>query len=291
VRRAIVVSVVTAVAASNAIFLWQQRQVHLDLFALYDQIIAIAESNPASLGYVNVPAWLTPNKQTYALVKESAIGLALYSDVGQLVRVNTGQDKDAQNVMSVHTLYEPADAAYGWHGNWLDGPEMRQFALDRSGVYLVRHHENAPAGARFTLSHVGELKEDGDACAGTPLVRFEGGPDLVRATPVELDRGQIRIALTWRAAAPIEANVFLHVVDAQGTLVTQADGPALGGMLPLPLWQPGDCVYDVRPLDLSPGGGPFTVLVGVYDAQARLPAYLDGARAPNDAASIAQLGR
>jgi hypothetical protein len=81
------------------------------------------------------------------------------------------------------------------------------------------------------------------------------------------------------------------VVDAWGALVTQADGPALGGLLPLPLWQPGDCLYDVRPLDLPPGGGSFTVLVGLYDAQARFPAILNGARAPNDAAPVAQLAR
>jgi hypothetical protein len=33
-------------------------------------------------------------------------------------------------------------------------------------------------------------------------------------------------------------------------------------------------------------GGPYTVLVGLYDAQGRFPAYVDGVRVPNDAAPV-----
>jgi hypothetical protein len=280
-----------ALVVSNGVFLWQQRHVHLDLFALYDRIIAVAESNPAPLGYVNVPAWLTPRVQTYPLSKDGAIGLPLYSDVGQLVRVNTGRSLGARNVMYVHTLYQPQDAYFGFHGDWLEGADMRDFALERASLYVVRHVEGAPAGGRFVLQHVGTVQRDGDGCAGESLVRYEGGPDLLAAVPVELEKGRAGVALTWRAGAPVQAGIFVHAVDARGALATQADGPALGGLLPPAYWQPGDCLYDVRPLDLPPGGDPYTVLVGLYDAQGRYPATLDGIRAPDDAAPVTQIAR
>jgi len=282
---------VAAIVVPNALFLWQQRQVHLDLFDLYNRIIAIAESDRPPLGFVNVPAWLTPKQQTYALTKDGAIGLALYNDVRQLVRVNTGRPIDVRNVMHVHTLYEPQDVYFGFHGDWPEGTEMRQFALERRSVWLTRHREGE-AGSRFTLQHVGTLSIDRDACAGPPLVHFEGGTEIVSAIPVQMDEGRAGVVFTWHAAAPLQASIFVHVVDAQNALVAQADGPALGGLLPTFAWQPGDCIYDVRTLDLPPGSsGPFTVLVGLYDAQGRLPAYVDGARALDDAAPVAQIVR
>jgi hypothetical protein len=280
-----------AIALPGGVFLWQQRQVHLDLFDLYQSIIAAAESNPAPLGYVNVPAWLTPKEQTYALTKDGVIGLALYNDVGQLVRVNTGALLGARNVMHVHTLYEPRDAYFGFHGDWLEGAEMRQFAADHWGLYQVRYRERAPGDAGFELQHVGRMEVGAESCAQAPRARFEGGPGLLDADPVDLDGGKTGIALTWRAGAPVQAGIFVHVVDAQGALVAQADGPALGGLLPPPVWQPGDCIYDVRPLDLPSTGGPFTVLAGLYTGQNRLPAYVGGARAPNDAVPVAQIER
>jgi hypothetical protein len=291
-RVAAVVLAIAVIVVPGARFLWQQRRAHLDLFDLYNRIIAVAESDRPPLGYVNVPAWLTPKKQTYALTKDGAIGLALYNDVRQLVRVNTGEPIDARNVMHVHTLYEPQDAYFGFHGDWLEGVEMHEFALDRQSVWLTRYRESVQAGSPFSLQHVGTLFGDQDACVGDPLVHFEGGTGIVSAVPVEMGEGQAGVALTWHAAAPVQASVFVHVVNAQNVLVAQTDGPALGGLLPLSAWQPGDCIYDVRSLDLPPGSGEtLTVLAGLYDAQGRFSAYVDGARAPNDAAPVATLVR
>jgi hypothetical protein len=288
----LVIAVLTAaIAVPNGLFLWQQRQVHRDLFGLYRQIIDVATPENTPLGYVNVPAWLTPARQTYALTKDGVTGLPLYCDVQQLVRVNRGPPLAADNVMHVHTLYEPQDAYFGFHGDWLEGAEMRQFALDHQGVWLTRYRETAEPRARFYLEHAGTLSREEGLCAGTPLVRFEGGATLVSATPVEMGGGRAGVALTWHAAAPLQASIFVHLVDAQGALVAQADGPALGGTLPPSLWQPGDCIYDVRSLDLPDDGRSFTVLAGLYDAQGRFPAYVDGARPPNDAAPVAHISR
>ena len=81
------------------------------------------------------------------------------------------------------------------------------------------------------------------------------------------------------------------MIDEGGSLAAQADGPALGGMVPIRLWQPGDRIDDVRYVRLSQGDGPYTVLAGVYNAEGRFAAYVDGARCPDDAAPVATIGR
>jgi hypothetical protein len=259
--------------------------------SLYRQIIDVARPENAPLGYVNVPAWLTPRIQTYPLTKEGVTGLPLYTDVRQLVRVNRGGTLAVDNVMYVHTLYEPREAYFGFHGDWLEGAETRQFALDHASVWLTRYRESAKTGKRFELQQVGTISSAAEACAGTPLVRWDAGPDLLSAEVKEVEAGCATVALTWRATGPVQAHVLLHVVDAQHALVAQADGPALGGMVPPNLWQPGDCIYDLRTVDLPDDTRPLTILVGFYDAQGRFPAYLKGERVPDDAAPVGQILR
>jgi hypothetical protein len=106
-----------------------------------------------------------------------------------------------------------------------------------------------------------------------------------------MGEGHWAVTLTWLASGPVEGNVFLHVVDSHRSLVTQADGPALGGLVPISLWQDGDRVYDVRHVTLPEAGGPYTVLVGVYNANGRFPAYAGDARCADDAAPVATIVR
>jgi hypothetical protein len=74
-------------------------------------------------------------------------------------------------------------------------------------------------------------------------------------------------------------------------MILQADGAALGGMVPLWILQAGDRVHDVRHLYLPEQGGPYTVLVGVYDSNGRFVALVGGVRAPDDAVAVATIGR
>jgi hypothetical protein len=84
----------------------------------------------------------------------------------------------------------------------------------------------------------------------------------------------------------VEGNIFVHLVDASHNLVSQADGHALGGMVPLSLWQPGDRIADVRYLTMPAGGGPYTVLVGVYRGNERFPTFRNGIRYSDDAVPV-----
>ncbi|MCL6647051.1 MAG: DUF2723 domain-containing protein [Chloroflexi bacterium] len=85
-----------------------------------------------------------------------------------------------------------------------------------------------------------------------------------------------RLRLFWTAAGPTltPLTVFLHLVDASGRLVAQADGPPAGGRLPTTSWLAGERVLDERQLPLGQlAPGRYRLVTGWYDPQT-------GARAP-----------
>lgn len=99
----------------------------------------------------------------------------------------------------------------------------------------------------------------------------------------------VAVPLRWLAVgAPTrDDTVFVHLLDGNGKLVAQADGPPLGGSYPTSAWGAGEVVADPRLLRLpaSLPAGRYTVHVGWY-----LPAT--GARlvasppTPNDAVPV-----
>ena len=86
-----------------------------------------------------------------------------------------------------------------------------------------------------------------------------------------------RLTLHWRALAQPEANatVFVHLLDAQGTLRAQKDSPPLDGTRPAGVWNVGEWLEDLYTLSV-PGDanpGPYKLEIGMYDpiTGARLP--------------------
>ncbi|MCB8966590.1 MAG: glycosyltransferase family 39 protein [Ardenticatenaceae bacterium] len=94
----------------------------------------------------------------------------------------------------------------------------------------------------------------------------------------------LQLTLWWRAVqdVPADYTVFVHGVDENGQLVTQADGLPNGGYSPTRLWQTDDVVRDER---LLVGAGNGRVLVGIYDPQTgvRLTAVQSGNPLPDNA--------
>jgi hypothetical protein len=69
-----------------------------------------------------------------------------------------------------------------------------------------------------------------------------------------------------------DETIFVHVFDANGQLVAQADGAPLRELFPLSACQPGEQIRDIRSLALPTDA--FTLKVGVYNrtTQQRLEA-------------------
>jgi hypothetical protein len=87
---------------------------------------------------------------------------------------------------------------------------------------------------------------------------------------------ELRLTLYWQALQRVTGRykVFLHVVDDSGHIVAQQDDEPDAGAAPTQSWLAGEVVRDTHVLNL-PGGGPYTLLTGLYDPETgqRLPVW------------------
>jgi hypothetical protein len=87
---------------------------------------------------------------------------------------------------------------------------------------------------------------------------------------------ELRLTLYWQASQRVTGryNVFLHVVDDSGHIVAQQDNEPDGGAAPTQSWLEGEVVGDTHVFNV-PGGGPYTLLTGLYDPETgqRLPVW------------------
>jgi hypothetical protein len=102
--------------------------------------------------------------------------------------------------------------------------------------------------------------------------------------------------LYWRADAPVgdDYTIFAHLLDDQGELLAQVDGPPAEGGRPTSTWQPGELILDRRhiPLPSDTAPGEYTLSVGMYmlGTMERLTVYRDEeGRQPEDQLSLASV--
>ncbi|HOU14714.1 MAG TPA: glycosyltransferase family 39 protein [Anaerolineae bacterium] len=121
------------------------------------------------------------------------------------------------------------------------------------------------------------------------------GYELYQSADQPPGSGQrVGLYLHWRTSAPVAQflKVFVHVLGADGQLVTQHDSVPALWTYPVDRWAVGETVVDFHPLLFGPdaGSGPFTILVGFYDGNsgARIPVQA-AERMSNDAIVVTQV--
>ena len=79
----------------------------------------------------------------------------------------------------------------------------------------------------------------------------------------------VALTLHWHALQTPDRNyhVFVHLLDADGGILAQDDGPPAGGQVPTLGWLPGEYVQDPRRLELpfDAPEGVYRLRVGLYD--------------------------
>jgi len=106
---------------------------------------------------------------------------------------------------------------------------------------------------------------------------------------IELARSQVEgivqpgatleMRLVWRCRAALDQDytVFVHLLDEDGHILAQADGPPVSGRYPTSLWSPREQVPDIRRLEIpaSADAGSLRLAVGWYllGTGERLPAH------------------
>jgi hypothetical protein len=120
--------------------------------------------------------------------------------------------------------------------------------------------------------------------AGTAVDEtWREGIRLLRAkVPDDVRAGEaVPITLVWQAHGPTARNwkVFVHILDAQGSVRAQGDGYPADNSAATPTWREGEVVVDSHMADLPRDlpQGSYTVRVGFYDESTgeRLP-RIDG---------------
>ncbi len=155
------------------------------------------------------------------------------------------------------------------------------------GVYDPVRNERLPlAGAEpTTVFAIGSLwlTEPPPALPAQPLAHFGPYLSLWQAT-VEGDT----LSLVWQTDRPLDPNltIFVHLLDAEGNLLGQADGAPYAGLYPLANWLPGQPLADRRSLDLPADQKRRlnAIAIGIYETSTdqRLPAATpDGTPLPN----------
>jgi mannosyltransferase len=134
-----------------------------------------------------------------------------------------------------------------------------------------------------------------------PLGATFGEPPQVELSGFNLEERlwsageSVPLALVWRALAPLDGNwdVLVHLVDAEGEIVAQADGAPAHGFRPTASWREGEVIVDERmlalPSDLPPG--EYALWTGLYRPESwqRLEAHDEGTRQPDDRVLLAHL--
>lgn len=77
------------------------------------------------------------------------------------------------------------------------------------------------------------------------------------------------LTLFWQVntSTALDYASFVHVVDSNGNLLTQQDGPPTNGFLPTSLWRPGMVITDQHTLAIPAGAplGEYQIRLGLYD--------------------------
>jgi len=222
------------------------------------EVQAIMVDRPAGEGIVlvNLPNGLAPARSQYPIGVELVAMMGSYLFVEELMNENLPDDHPVQAIKVPDLLSEVGynydvheqDRADGLAADWTPAG---------SHVFAVAYEEDGPR-----TRYWGRLAPE--TLAAQPLASF--GPYELLSAEAELCPETVDLASSWRATGeiPATASLFVQLLDQDGRLLAQADGPPLGlrpDLLELPAgWQ----VDDQRRLPAE-DGRPDRLLIGVYD--------------------------
>jgi hypothetical protein len=146
-------------------------------------------------------------------------------------------------------------------------PESR---IPESPIALGQLRINAPE--RLWQAPPLQLSLDADLGQQVTLL----GANLEPATAVSMalqSSTQLTVTLAWQARAEMTTSyrVFLHLLNPDGSLLTQSDGEPAGWTRPTTGWTPGEVVLDERSLNIPADAPPgqYALVAGLYDLDTR----------------------
>jgi hypothetical protein len=271
----------TAVLAFIVLSSGQFVQTKLTQYEQLTQPVRVWQTNPfafpnAEVVFVNLPQWLDVPPNTYAIGVEFVAMLGDYLFVEELTKAN-GIDTGNVWAVAVPELQSQTAYAYGIHAQHSWPP-----LADKLRLLFVTEFTAEQPQTRLT-GYLSQRPGTGEAPYIT--AQFDtyqlqlGNPNEFGARDVaEACDGVVRVRLIWQqrdVTIPDTTSVFVQVLDGNGRLLAQADGPPLGIRPSLLAATPAWTLFDLREIELPEGetAVPTTLLVGVYD-------FASGQRSP-----------
>jgi hypothetical protein len=278
----VVVVVQSAVGLSALVRLYHQGS------DLMEDILAALEGHGRAL-FVNVPDRFEYDPPLYPMGFWGMVLAPVSQELHDYLRLSTGLVRESASLSDLPLLQPMIEATpYRVSTRGVDAHNTALLYDTIEWADQTFWTDYRPDGA-IELQAVGDIRPAAEAGARG---RFANLVYLDRVETVVFESG-IDLILHWRpinTADPADT-VFVHLLDATGLLVAQADGEGLGGLLPPSAWRPGHEIEDRRriPLDGPLPAGPYRLAVGIYSRVTgnRYPAFLaDGTPAPDNALLI-----
>jgi hypothetical protein len=258
---------VAAILVQSALFLNTRKTLHDQTMPAIWEVIAGGQQagNEAKLLYINAPDQITPRWREFPVGFFRAVLMPVSVDLGQYVELQKGARPQTQS-LSVPALAQLENYPHNvdLRGEAVEQAQLSAAIRDANQVFIAEYD---PAGS-VKIVEAGNLTMQQP---GQSIAAFDARLQLAEAA-FEADRQ--RLTLIWNCLAPLSTDetIFVHVFDANGQLVAQADGAPLRDLFPLSECRSGEQIRDIR--SVTPLDGASTVKVGVYNrvTQQRLAA-------------------
>jgi hypothetical protein len=216
-----------------------------------------AARDEAPVLFVNLPGRITPRTRLFPLGHEGVIPLPPPTNTDLLVRVHTGREGAAFERFS-GAILPSLPYSVELAGTPLADDDLR--AASKVMVLALRR------GDEMRMEEAGAVGTAQPQDARAPEASFGQKVALLAVSCRRTGPTGLELRIQWQLVRPVTGNptVFAHLLAADGTLLSQADGDPLRGLYPISRWRPGEVVYDVRTFGDAPSG-PAAVLMGIWD--------------------------
>lgn len=227
------------------------------------EMLAVTGEHDDRLLFVNFPDRYAPKRPPYP---DGYWGLTLAPvvvELGDFAAVLTGNRPQTES-RSLPWIDAEARASGPYQvdmrGVIVEPDELYRLAAGQDAVYLSRYLP----GGRFSLEAAGYL---GRQAARPCRLALFGEAVCLQAIQVEKWNDVLQVRLSWSTEAPLPPNltIFTHLGRVGEPPLSQADGDAWRGMLPLAAWQPGDLIHEWRTLERPAAGEELYLQIGMYD--------------------------
>jgi hypothetical protein len=245
-----------AVLIQNYIFIQGQMRVFQMSGAVIRQAVqdtVAANDVGQAATFINLPVWIAPPQVNYAIGQEGVVLGPAPDQLDKMITVHTGQPANIKAVrfdairQAVPYYVGLLSATSDWSGLTHTGGQ----------VFFTRYTTET-----IVIDPVGALGEPKPSTQ--PMARFDDNISLLDAAATMTASG-LQVSFLWQVnePPPDDVTIFVHILDANGQLIAQADGDPLAGSYPFSQWPKDSTVRDVRSIDAK--GSGLSVQAGVYN--------------------------